>query len=113
MMSMAEAKILVTVDGKTCDSVDFDPVMIPVVEYVPGTEIPYLTDVTNPGLVRLINAVIEAEMDSDLIGRTHALVWSDCGFHVQGYCVDCDDAFVVVEGMPAGDDGIVCGCIDD
>lgn len=113
-MNTAEAKVLITDQNGTRDAMDFDPITLPVLMYVGDTEIPCMTDVTTPELVRLLDAIIELETATPLGPNlpTYSLVWSDFGLEVRGNCVDCDDLFHVVEGMPAGE-GIVCGCIDD
>jgi hypothetical protein len=119
---MAEAKVQVReLGGEWRDALDFDPIMIPVIEYAGGTA-PILTDVSNDAVIRLVDQLGELEMlpmhnlPSDIL--EYNLVWSDTGFSVKGVCPMCDDVFSVAEGAPGdiiedGPDAVVCGCVDD
>jgi hypothetical protein len=101
MIEMREAKVRVRVAGlgDWRDSLDFDPMQLPVSAFQPGTEIPVLTDSTDPGLVRLIAAIGGPEGDADDL--EWQLVWSDFGLPVQALCGECGEPFEVLEG---------CGC---
>lgn len=114
----AEAKVVVRNFGTEIwrDSLDFDPITIPV-EF--GTNAgPLCTDVFDPAVMTIVEALVEAETDS--MTFEYMLVWADSEYAVKGTCPMCDDTFPVSEGFTtdiAGDPdvtcAVVCGCIDD
>lgn len=105
---MAEAKVQFREVGTTewRDSLDFDPIMIPV-------ESELTTDVFNSTVIAISDAMISAEIDNGL--TDYRLVWSDTEIDVKGLCPVCDDVFPVGEGAPGdelneGYDAVFCGC---
>lgn len=114
----AEAKVQVRDFGTETwrDSIDFDPVEIPV-------EGPNTTDVFNSNVIGMVSALIEAETDGDSFTVTgprfeYQLVWSGNGNPVMGVCPVCDRSFPVSEGAPGdelneGFDAVFCGCTDE
>ena len=119
----SEAKVQVRTVGTNTwrDAMEFDPIMLPVEDSAPG-DVPLTTDVFDDSVMTIVEAVIEAETDSDHSGVELMLVWSDFGFPVKGTCPVCDDVFVVSEGfvddLPdaggmSGTSAVCCGCVDD
>ena len=112
----AEAKVVVRDFGTDTwrDSVDFDPIMLPV-------ESPEITDVFDSRLIALMDAMIEAETSAvgpKSTGPVYGLVWSETSNAVKGVCPVCDDLFPVSDGAPGdelneGYNAITCGCWDD
>lgn len=95
----AEAKVQIKDFGSDTwrDSLDFDPVEIPV-------ESADTTDVFNSGVINLVNAVMEAEIDADgfsgaMPSYDYQIVWSASGLPVLGMCPVCDESFPVSEGV--------------
>lgn len=114
-LPIAEAKVQVRNFGTDTwrDSLDFDPVMIPV-------ESLDTTDVFNSNVIGLVNAVMEAEINAnDFSGAMpnyeYQVVWSATNHPVKGVCPVCDDVFPITEGAPGdelneGYDAVFCGC---
>jgi hypothetical protein len=118
----AEAKVVIrdlsTTDWR--DSLDFDPVSIPI-------ESRDTTDVFDSTVMNVVEAINEAEMvpGHNIPSTTleYMLVWSSNGHPVKGVCPRCDDPFTVSEGfpheLPDSQDAIsptmavICGCVDD
>lgn len=109
----AEVKIQVRqVGGDWRDSLDFDPIMIPV-------ESDGLTDAFDRNVYALTGAILEieagfSERRTDQMTE-YNLVWSDSGATVKALCPVCDDVFPVAEGAPGdelneGYDAVFCGC---
>lgn len=109
---MAEAKVQIrTIGGDWRDSLDFDPLMIPVEDFDAST-VPYLTDPFNSTVIGLVDTLIGMDCDAT---TEYNLVWSDSGFSVKANCPVCDDVFPVAEGAPGdelneGYDAVFCGC---
>lgn len=101
-----EAKVQIRTDGGDWrDSMDFDPVMIPV-------ESDGLTDAFDATVIGLVDTLIGMDCDAT---TEYNLVWSDSGFSVKANCPVCDDVFPVAEGAPGdelneGYDAVFCGC---
>lgn len=108
----AEAKIQVRDFGTETwrDSLDFDPVEIPV-------EDTSITDVYDSMVMNLVTAIIEAEIETDRPKFEYMLVWSKTGHAVKGVCPECDDVFIVSEGFTNdtfdGKAAVMCGCVDE
>jgi hypothetical protein len=111
---MAQVKVQVRplAGGDWRDALEFAPVGVPV-------EDSYLTDVFNPTVIGLVDAIWAA--DSQTAGPNNAMrfeynvVWSDSGYTVKGTCPVCDDVFPIAEGAPGdelneGYDALWCGC---
>lgn len=118
MIELAEAKVLVRKTGTEDwrDSLDFDPVEIPVKEWQPLTRIPALTDGEDRLVVDLVEAMEAAAHDSaDTL--EFIAVWSDCGFEVKAVCVACRTHFPISEGwildFDSDGDALHCGCVND
>lgn len=93
------------------DSVDFDPIDIPVEDRGEGGT-PLTTDVFDSSVMALAGALLDGD---DRVNRQYRLVWSDTLYPVKGTCPVCDDVFVVGEGAPGdelneGYDAVWCGC---
>lgn len=106
----AEAKVQVRTVGETewRDSLDFDPVEIPV-------ESTDTTDVFNEHVIKLIDAILEADVEHPTQVLDYNVVWSETGHTVKGLCPVCDDVFPIAEGAPGdelneGYDAVFCGC---
>lgn len=108
---MAEAKVQIHTHGEGWrDSLDFDPVMIPVEDV-------HLTDAFNStviGLVEAITSVDSARNTKGMPDIEYNLVWSATGNTVKANCPVCDDVFPVAEGEPGdefneGYDAVWCG----
>lgn len=114
----AEAKIQVCNFGTENwrDSLDFDPVMLPV-------EDTNTTDVFSSRVTALMNGLIAAETDADgfsgpMPKYVYRLVWSRSDDPVKGVCPVCDEQFIISEGMigdgyDEGDNAVWCGCTDE
>lgn len=123
-MKTAEAKVMFRNTGTTDwrDSLDFDPITLPVTAFQPGTRIPALTDSAEDAVMSLVEGLELAEADSDDT-REYSAVWSDCGFAVKAVCPECGDVFEVADGWIQdfdtsgnGESGITalhCGCFDN
>lgn len=109
----AEAKVQVrTVGEDWCDSLDFDPIMIPV-------ESDGLTDAFDANVYALTGVILDIEAGfsehrTDQMTE-YNLVWSASGATVKALCPVCDDVFPVAEGAPGdelneGYDAVWCGC---
>jgi hypothetical protein len=116
VLPKAEAKVVFRIAPTEPwrDSVDFDPITIPVEDV-------HMTDVFDEGLVCLAEAIVDAECEA-LIPWEYMLVWSADDQPVKGTCPVCDQVFIVSEGFPhdvpdgAGPFGpraVQCGCVDD
>jgi len=109
----AEAKVVVRNLGEDTwrDSMDFDPITLPVENADLLT-----TDVYDSGVMRLVDAIIEAETETPLT-LEYMLVWCATGRAVKGVCPICDDIFIVSEGFTNdtfdGNAAVQCGCIDE
>jgi hypothetical protein len=112
--NMPKAEAIVQVRGLQStwvDFVDIDPIMIPVEDFAaPG--IPALTDVFDPGLMRVVDVLVEIANPVE-----YRLVWSATDHPVKGCCPGCDDVFIVSEGFVGdvdneGYEAVGCGCYD-
>lgn len=110
----AEAKVVVRDFGTDAwrDSLDFDPVEIPV-----ETPTVFTTDVYDPTVMGLVTSIIEAEVAEGHPKFEYMLVWSETGRAVKGVCPECDDVFIVSEGFTNdtfdGSAAVMCGCVDN
>lgn len=97
------------------DAVEIDPIMLPTEPYPAGAA-PYVADVFDADLMRLMDALVQRPDDAP----EFRLVWSDSGFSVKGVCALCDDVFVIDDGWTVtvevrdgiGICAIGCGCED-
>lgn len=115
----AEAKVQVLIPGRDWkDSLDFDPVMLPV-EDTDQLGGPHTTDVFDA-------CVLQISEDMHAANRPnwqHRLVWSATEQPVLGTCPDSDDLFPIDEGVPimvedqgpgvGGVAALGCGCRDE
>lgn len=118
---MAEVKVQVReMGGDWRDSLDFDPIVIPVEDFPASAGVPYLTDPFNSTVIGLVDAILRADLESPSLmqDREYNVVWSDSGFSVKANCPVCDDVFPIAEGAPGdelneGYDAVFCGCDPD
>lgn len=119
----AEAKIQVRIgdtDSEWCDSLDFDPINIPVEDSDPKDGIPLVTDAFDATVIGLLDAMIAADTlpmndPQSRVPFDYNIVWSGSGRSVKAVCPVCDDVFILSEGcLPDTDlpdlDAVSCGC---
>lgn len=116
---VAEVKVQIRTSpgGEWTDSVDFDPITVPVELTV--NDLPHSTDPFNPTVIALSDGIIDAESSFSehqaSMMTDYRLVWSATGELVHALCPVCDDDFIISEGAPGdefneGYDAVFCGC---